>query len=116
MKFDIRYTPEFIAYPEKIASVPMQFSIPLYQRLFAWGETQVKKLLDDLYEHYKHYEHCKSSKEESLLKDTPYYLGQMTIVPKDDCFSLIDAGGGFDLFYFFEVVAYFRDALYGVDG
>lgn len=104
MKFDIRYTPEFIAYPEKIASVPMQFSIPLYQRLFAWGETQVKKLLDDLYEHYKHYEHCKSSKEESLLKDTPYYLGQMTIVPKDDCFSLIDGQQRFTVMFLLAIV------------
>lgn len=87
MKFDIRYTPESIAYPDERTSAPIQFSIPLYQRLFAWGETQVEKLLDDLYEHY---EHCKSPQEESLLKGTPYYLGQMTIVPKDGYFSLID--------------------------
>lgn len=98
MKFDIRYTPEFIAYPEKIACVPIQFSIPLYQRLFAWGETQVEKLLDDLYEHYK------SSKEESLLKNTPYYLGQMTIVPKDGCFSLIDGQQRFTVMFLLAII------------
>ena len=93
MEFDIRYTPEFIAYPEKIANVHMQFSIPLYQRLFAWGETQVKKLLDDLYEHYK-----------SPLKDSPYYLGQMTIVSKDGCFSLIDGQQRFTVMFLLAIV------------
>ena len=44
MKSDKRYT------PETIATDTMSFSVPLYQRLFAWEDTQVKKLLEDLYE------------------------------------------------------------------
>lgn len=73
MKSDKRYT------PETIATDTMSFSVPLYQRLFAWEDTQVKKLLEDLYEHYL-----------SPLKDTPYYLGQMTIVPDSGHFSIVD--------------------------
>ena len=92
MKFDKRYTPEFIAYPE-IGYDIMKFSIPLYQRLFAWGETQVNKLLADLFEHYK-----------SPLKDTPYYLGQMTIVSKDGCFSLIDGQQRFTVMFLLAIV------------
>lgn len=55
MKSDKRYTPEIIACDA------MMFSIPLYQRLFAWRHTQVKKLMTDLYEHYT-----------SSIKNGPY--------------------------------------------
>ena len=92
MKFDMRYTPKFIAYPKTGYDI-MKFSIPLYQRLFAWGETQVNKLLDDLYEHYK-----------SPLKDTPYYLGQMTIVSKDGYFNLIDGQQRFTVMFLLAIV------------
>lgn len=34
--------------PEKIVEEKLIFSIPLYQRLFSWGEEQVKGLLYDL--------------------------------------------------------------------
>lgn len=73
MKSDKRYTPEIIAHDA------MMFSIPLYQRLFAWRHTQVKKLMTDLYEHYT-----------SSIKNEPYYLGQMTIASMNGRFSLID--------------------------
>lgn len=56
--------------PEEIVSDEMKFSIPLYQRLFVWDETQVSKLLTDLYKHFLKPE----------VQDDPYYLGQMTIV------------------------------------
>lgn len=34
--------------PEKIVEEKLYFSIPLYQRLFSWGEEQVIGLLYDL--------------------------------------------------------------------
>lgn len=92
MKFDIsdiRYTPEIIA------CNAMRFSIPLYQRLFTWGETQVNKLLYDLYEHYNY---------NGPLKETPYYLGQMTIIHKDGCFSLIDGQQRFTVMTLLAIV------------
>ena len=42
------------------------FSIPLYQRLFEWGEEQITQLLDDLYSSYK-----RDNK-------SPYYIGMLT--------------------------------------
>lgn len=87
MKSDTRYTPEILVREN------MRFSIPLYQRLFAWGEIQVNKLMEDLYEHYK-----------SSLKDCPYYLGQMTIVHKDGCFSLIDGQQRFTVMTLLAIV------------
>lgn len=42
------------------------FSIPLYQRLFEWGEEQISQLLDDLYSSYK-----RNAK-------LPYYIGMLT--------------------------------------
>lgn len=38
--------------PEKIVEEKLYFSIPLYQRLFSWGEEQVKGLLYDLKNHF----------------------------------------------------------------
>ena len=38
-----RYTPEIVVNED------LTFSIPLYQRLFAWGEKQVEGLLKDLF-------------------------------------------------------------------
>lgn len=37
--------------PEKIVEEKLYFSIPRYQRLFSWGEEQVKGLLYDLKNH-----------------------------------------------------------------
>lgn len=39
--------------PRKIVDSGLFFSIPLYQRLFEWGEDQIIQLLDDLYSSYK---------------------------------------------------------------
>lgn len=66
--------------PEEIVSDEMKFSIPLYQRLFVWDETQVSKLLTDLYKHFLKPE----------VQDKPYYLGQMTIVKEPGQCILID--------------------------
>lgn len=104
MKSDtIRYTPEILVRND------MRFSIPLYQRLFAWGETQVNKLLEDLYEHYN-----------SPLNDTPYYLGQMTIVPIDDRYGLIDGQQRFTVMTLLAIVfkeyPYWKDFFYDANG
>ena len=56
-----RYTPEIVVNED------LTFSIPLYQRLFAWGEKQVEGLLKDLYEHFK-------------LGECPYYLGLLSCI------------------------------------
>ena len=52
--------------PKSIADLggQMKFSIPLYQRLFEWGEVQVEKLLNDLRSHYNHY---KKDQDSSLI-------------------------------------------------
>lgn len=47
------------------------FSIPLYQRLFEWSESEINQLLSDLYDSYK------ASKDKK--KDLPYYIGMLTV-------------------------------------
>lgn len=55
--------------PEKIVQENLYFSIPLYQRLFAWKDEQVKGLLYDLKRHFdKHQD------------DSPYYLGMLSCI------------------------------------
>ena len=66
-----RYTPKSIAEEDKY------FSIPLYQRLFAWGEPQVKGLLEDLFNHFKE-------------TDKPYYLGMLSCIKMSGYYDLID--------------------------
>ena len=39
-----------------------KFNVPIYQRLYVWGDEQIKKLLEDL-------------KNAFLEKQTVYYLG-----------------------------------------
>lgn len=54
------------------------FSIPLYQRLFEWGDEQIIQLLDDLYSSYK--------------RDyrSPYYIGMLTAKETGPNKELID--------------------------
>lgn len=66
-----RYTPEIVV------NENLTFSIPLYQRLFAWGEKQVEGLLKDLYEHFK-------------LGESPYYLGMLSCIDNKGKYDLID--------------------------
>ena len=55
--------------PELIATSQFKFSIPLYQRLFAWKKKEVTKLLFDLKEHFA-----------KMPADEPYYLGMLTCI------------------------------------
>ena len=74
-----RYTPAIITAENYI------FSIPLYQRLFAWGEEQVNGLLYDLRNHFE--------KE----GEVPYYLGMLSCIEKEGRYDLIDGQQRFTL-------------------
>ena len=54
------------------------FSIPLYQRLFEWGEAQIVQLLKDL----------KISFDENKAQE--YYVGIFTVYNKDNVYHLVD--------------------------
>lgn len=62
--------------------VEQKFSIPLYQRLFAWTPKEVKKLLSDLKEHFE----SERFKEEK----NAYYLGMLTGIDREGYIDLID--------------------------
>ena len=53
----------------------LKFTVPIYQRLFTWGNEQFDRLLNDLKE---------------WDGNEPYYLGIITVVKKDDKYILID--------------------------
>lgn len=64
--------------PESLSdgSEAIVFSIPIYQRLFAWRDEQVLKLMDDLLE--------------AFPKGESYYLGILTIAVNNHLLELID--------------------------
>ncbi|MBF1568868.1 MAG: DUF262 domain-containing protein [Prevotella shahii] len=74
-----RYTPAIIT------AENYTFSIPLYQRLFAWGEEQVNGLLHDLKNHFE--------KE----GEVPYYLGMLSCIENEERYDLIDGQQRFTL-------------------
>ena len=53
----------------------LKFTVPIYQRLFTWGDEQFERLLNDLKE---------------WKGEEPYYLGIITVLKKDDKYILID--------------------------
>lgn len=62
--------------------VEQRFSIPLYQRLFAWTPKEVRKLLSDLKEHFE----SDRFKEEK----NAYYLGMLTAIEREGYINLVD--------------------------
>ena len=66
MNFNLHNLPERIT-PESLAEdfKDIVFDVPIYQRLFAWRDEQVCKLMYDLYDAYP--------------KGGPYYLGILTM-------------------------------------
>ncbi len=56
----------------------MQFSIPLYQRLFEWESEQITQLLNDLYATFE-----QDDKQ-------PYYIGMFTTFKENNKYSLVD--------------------------
>ena len=71
--------------PAIITAENYTFSIPLYQRLFAWGEEQVNGLLHDLKNHFE--------KE----GEVSYYLGMLSCIEKEGRYDLIDGQQRFTL-------------------
>ena len=64
--------------PKSIVDDKILFRIPLYQRLFTWGERQVRQLMEDLHVHF----------EKPIKK--AYYLGMITVVRQGERLDLID--------------------------
>ncbi len=79
--------------PEKIVREKLYFSIPLYQRLFSWGEEQIKGLLYDLENHF-----------ETTCDDTPYYLGMLSCIRSGNHYDLIDGQQRFTVMTLFAIV------------
>lgn len=68
--------------PKDIVEQKQRFSIPLYQRLFAWTPKEVKKLLSDLKEHF--------DSERFKKEQNSYYLGMLTAIKRNGYIDLID--------------------------
>lgn len=64
--------------PERIVREELTFSIPLYQRLFTWEDSQVEGLLSDVKRHF-----------ETNQDKSPYYIGMLSCIG-DKCYDLID--------------------------
>lgn len=80
--------------PEKIVEEKLIFSIPLYQRLFSWGEEQVKGLLYDLKNHF----------DPDLDNGTPYYLGMLSCIKSGNHYDLIDGQQRFTVMILLVIV------------
>lgn len=80
--------------PEKIVEEKLIFSIPLYQRLFSWGEEQVKGLLYDLKNHF----------DSDLDNGTPYYLGMLSCIKSGNHYDLIDGQQRFTVMILLAIV------------
>ena len=80
--------------PEKIVAGKLYFSIPLYQRLFSWGENQVKGLLYDLKDHF----------DPDNDNGTPYYLGMLSCIGTGNHYDLIDGQQRFTMMTLLAVV------------
>ena len=80
--------------PEKIVEEKLYFSIPLYQRLFSWGEEQVKGLLFDLKNHF----------ETDNDNGTPYYLGMLSCILSGNHYDLIDGQQRFTVMTLLAIV------------
>ena len=80
--------------PEKIVEEKLIFSIPLYQRLFSWGEEQVKCLLYDLKNHF----------DPDLDNGTPYYLGMLSCIKSGNHYDLIDGQQRFTVMILLAIV------------
>ena len=80
--------------PEKIVEEKLIFSIPLYQRLFSWGEEQVKGLLYDLKNHF----------DPDLNNGTPYYLGMLSCIKSGNHYDLIDGQQRFTVMILLAIV------------
>jgi len=63
---------------KSIVEKDLLFNIPIYQRLYVWGEQQIRTLLADLYRAYL------------IDKDKNYYLGGIMLTENNNKLDLID--------------------------
>lgn len=85
--------------PAKVVKENLSFSIPLYQRLFTWGEEQIYGLLKDMQEHF-------------AVEESPYYLGMLSCINNKGRFDLIDGQQRFTVMSLMGIVfkKYFPDS------
>ena len=57
--------------PLSLGNSHLRLNIPIYQRLFVWGEEQINQLLKDLYESFL------------TNREQPYYIGIINILEKE---------------------------------
>lgn len=86
--------------PRKIVDSGLFFSIPLYQRLFEWGEDQIIQLLDDLYSSYKR------------DKESAYYIGMLTVKRTESSIELVDSQQRFTAMILLGIHFKWNDFLY----
>ncbi|MFI5734024.1 DUF262 domain-containing protein [Kribbella sp. NPDC051587] len=60
--------------PKLVGDISGRFYVPAYQRGYRWGEAEVRKLLDDIWE----------------SSDKPYYLQPVVVKPHGDEWELVD--------------------------
>ncbi len=89
------FTPYTISKDERLF-----FSIPLYQRLFEWGEEQIVQLLDDLYSSYTR--NCNS----------PYYIGMLTAKETGKNKELVDGQQRFTAMFLLGIYFGWKKFLY----
>lgn len=82
--FDIECL-KMMAEKEKISKIitlttliPTKLTVPIYQRPYTWGDSQVQSLLDDLYIAYKQH------------RNQPYLLGTIILHKHDDKQEIVD--------------------------
>lgn len=72
---NINYNAPFT--PKEITTKNKVLNIPVYQRLFVWGEEQIKLLLQDLWKAAEH-------------PQDPYYVGIITVVENKNGWDVVD--------------------------
>ena len=79
---NINYNP---AYTPSSLTKDKHLNVPIYQRLFVWGEEQIKLLLEDLYNTF-------FDKDKSIVRmpTVPYYIGIITVVEKNGKWDIVD--------------------------
>ena len=78
---NINYNAPFT--PKEITTKNIMLNIPIYQRLFVWGEEQIKLLLQDLWKAAKRWEAAKQHQD-------PYYIGIITVVENKNGWDVVD--------------------------
>lgn len=90
--------------PASICKEPaLSFSIPLYQRLFEWGEEQINQLIDDLYSSFQR------------NPDAAYYIGMLTAKELGTCKELVDGQQRFTVMILLAIYFQWNDFLFVQD-